>query len=226
MVLLTLLVLAPLFSVLPKPVLAALIIEAVVMGMMDLPEMRRLARVARFDFWIAISAIVGTLLFGVLAGVVIGIGLSMVWLVSVATRPSMPLLGRQPGTQVFESWRSTPRMSSSPELCSSARWRAFFATADALEDRIRDVALSMPDVTGIVLDFEGVDFIDSQGSAKVHEILELTDSAGMTLRLARVKPEVRELIRRDAVLERIGDDKIHGNIDEAVRAQMIATAAW
>ena len=68
-VLLTLLVLAPLFSKLPKPVLAALIIEAVVMGMMDVPEMRRLARVQRFDFWIAIAAIAGTLVFGVLAGV-------------------------------------------------------------------------------------------------------------------------------------------------------------
>src|SRR6516165_9566882 len=48
-VLLTLVALAPLFSDLPKPVLAALIIEAVVMGMMDLPEMRRLARVQPFD---------------------------------------------------------------------------------------------------------------------------------------------------------------------------------
>ena len=71
-VLLTLLVLAPLFSVLPKPVLAAPIIEAVVMGMMDVPEMRRLARVARFDFWIAVAAITATLLVGVLAGVIPG----------------------------------------------------------------------------------------------------------------------------------------------------------
>ena len=55
-VLLTLLVLAPLFSDLPKAVLAAVIIEAVVMGMMDVPEMRRLAKVARFDFWIAIRS--------------------------------------------------------------------------------------------------------------------------------------------------------------------------
>ena len=54
-VLATLLVLAPVFSILPKPVLAALIIEAVVMGMMDVPEMRRLARVVRFDFWIAVA---------------------------------------------------------------------------------------------------------------------------------------------------------------------------
>ena len=97
-VLLTLLALAPLFSNLPKPVLAALIIEAVVMGMMNVPEMRRLARVQRFDFWIAIAAIMGTLVFGVLAGVMIGIGLSLVWLISVATHPAMPLLGRQPHT--------------------------------------------------------------------------------------------------------------------------------
>jgi SulP family sulfate permease len=52
-VLLTLLALAPLFSQLPKAVLGALIIEAVVMGMMNVPEMRRLYRVQRFDFWIA-----------------------------------------------------------------------------------------------------------------------------------------------------------------------------
>ena len=89
-VLLTLLVLAPLFSDLPKPVLAALIIEAVVFGMMDLPEMRRLAKVKRLDFWIAIAAIVSTLLVGVLAGVAVGIALSLIWLVYVATHPRMP----------------------------------------------------------------------------------------------------------------------------------------
>ncbi|WP_457208580.1 SulP family inorganic anion transporter, partial [Nocardioides sp. P5_C9_2] len=108
MVLLTLLVLAPLFSDLPKPVLAALIIEAVVMGMMDVAELRRLARVQRFDFWVAIAAMMGTLVFGVLAGVVIGIGLSLLWLISVATHPGMPVLGRQAGTQVFRELGEHP----------------------------------------------------------------------------------------------------------------------
>ena len=37
----------------PKAVLAAIIIDAVVFGMIDIPELRRLHRVARFDFWIA-----------------------------------------------------------------------------------------------------------------------------------------------------------------------------
>ena len=43
LVLLTLLVLAPVFSELPKPVLAALIIDAVVFGMIDVGELRRLS---------------------------------------------------------------------------------------------------------------------------------------------------------------------------------------
>jgi len=57
-VLLTLLLFAPLFADLPKPVLGAVIIDAVVFGMIDVPGMRRLWRVKRFDFWIAVLAIV------------------------------------------------------------------------------------------------------------------------------------------------------------------------
>jgi SulP family sulfate permease len=220
-VLLTLLVLAPLFSQLPKPVLAALIIEAVVMGMMDVPEMRRLARVQRFDFWIAMSAIAGTLVFGVLAGVLIGIGLSLLWLISVATHPPMPLLGREPGTEAFRDLDEHPDDEQFPGvLVIRLDGGLFFATADALEDRVREVALSTPDVTGIVLDCEGMDFIDSQGSAKMREILELAEQAHVTLRLARVKPPVLEMLRRDSVLDRIGDENIHGGVDQAVRAQI------
>jgi high affinity sulfate transporter 1 len=220
-VLLTLLVLAPLFSKLPKPVLAALIVEAVVMGMMDVPEMRRLAKVQRFDFWIAVAAIAGTLVFGVLAGVLIGIGLSLLWLISVATRPPMPVLGREPGTQVFRELDEHPGDEQFPGvLVLRLDGGLFFATSDALEDRVREVALSTPGITGIVLDCEGIDFIDSQGSAKLGDILELTNQADVTLRLARVKPAVLELLERDGFLDRIGRDRIHGNVYRAITAQM------
>jgi SulP family sulfate permease len=94
----------------------------------------------------------------------------------------------------------------------------FFATSDALEDRVREVALSTPGITGIVLDCEGIDFIDSQGSAKMGELLELTLQAEVTLRLARVKPAVTEVLRRDGFLDRLGNDRTHGNVDRAVKA--------
>ena len=220
-VLLTLLFLAPLFSDLPKPVLAALIIEAVVMGMMDIPELRRLARVQRFDFGVAVTAIVGTLLFGVLTGVMIGIALSLLWLVSVATRPGMPELGREPGTQVFRDLDEHPEDERIPEVIPiRLDGGLFFATSDALEDRIRGVIHEHPDLTGIVLDCEGVNFIDSQGSAALADIATLAAEAGITLRLARLKPEVRAVLSRDGVLDVIGVDNIHGNVFRAVERQL------
>jgi SulP family sulfate permease len=223
MVLLTLLVLAPLFSDLPKPVLAALIIEAVVMGMMDLPEMRRLWRVQRFDFWVAIAALVSTLAFGVLAGVVIGIGLSLLWLVRVATNPGIALLGRQPGTQVFRELGEHPGDEQVPGVVIiRLDGGLFFATSDTLEDRLREVIHATPDLTGIVLDCEGINFIDSQGAAKLLEMVELAEESGITLRLARLKASVRPTLKRDGVFARFGPDRIHGNVFRAVQAQLAA----
>jgi anti-anti-sigma factor len=132
-------------------------------------------------------------------------------------------LGREPGTQAFRELEEYPGDEQFPGIVVlRLDGGLFFATSDALEDRVREVALSTPGITGIVLDCEGIDFIDSQGSAKMREILELTDQASVTLRLARVKPAVREVLERDGVLDRIGDDKTHGNVDQAVEAQIPA----
>ena len=219
-VLLTLLFLAPLFSQLPKPVLGALIIEAVVMGMMNLPEMRRLYRVQRFDFWVAIAAIFGTLAFGVLAGVILGIGLSLLWLIAVATHPQMPTLGREPGTQVFRDVLENPDDEQIPGVAVvRLDGGLFFATADALVDRIRTV-IQAESPRGVVLDCEGINFLDSQGSATIDDLLALCLQADVTLRLARVKPGVRAVLGREGVIERLGVDHIHGNVHRAVEAQL------
>jgi SulP family sulfate permease len=222
LVLLTLLVLAPLFSELPKPVLAAVIIDAVVFGMIDVRELRRLHRVAPFDFWIAVAAIVGVLSAGVLAGVVIGIVLSLGWLIHVATVPPMPLLGREHGTQVFRDLDENPGDETFPGIpVLRLDSGLFFATSQALEDRVRELAQdgSQP-LRALVLDLEGVDFIDSQGAEQLAAILELLEDDGATLRLARVKPRVLAVLRADGFLDRLGSDRIHGNVHGAVEAQL------
>lgn len=222
-VLLTLLFLAPLFSDLPKAVLGALIIEAVVSGMMDVPEMRRLFRVKKVDFWTAIVALLATVVFGVLAGVIIGIGLSLLWLIAVATHPEMPTLGRERGTQVFREVDANPDDEILPGV-AVVRFDGglFFATADALEDRLREVIHANSELTGIVLDCEGINFIDSQGAASMADVVTLTRDAGVRLRLTRLKPGPRAVLQREGVIELIGADRIHGNIHRAVSAEQRA----
>ncbi|MET0809478.1 MAG: sulfate permease [Thermoleophilaceae bacterium] len=223
LVLATLLVLAPLFSDLPKAILGAVIIDAVVFGMIDVVELRRLYRVTRFDFWVAVAAIIGVLSAGVLAGVVIGVVLSLGWLVYVATRPPMPLLGRQAGTQVFRDLEENPADETFPGIAVlRIDGGLFFATAEALEERVRELARDGHH-RALVLDLEGVNFIDSQGAAKVTEIYELTQADGVTLRLVRVKPQVLAVLEADGIIDRIGADHIHGNVHRAVEAQLADT---
>jgi hypothetical protein len=54
----------------------------------------------------------------------------------------------------------------------------------------------------------------------VSEIYDLADADGVTLRLARVKPQVLAVLEADGVAERIGGDRIHGNVQLAVQAQL------
>ena len=222
LVILTLIVLAPLFSDLPKAVLAAVIIDAVVFGMIDIAEFRRLWHVARFDFWISVAAVIGVLSAGVLAGVVIGIVLSLGWLISVATNPPIPELGREQGTQVFRDLNQHPGDETFAGIVILRLDSGlFFATSQALEDRVRELADAQgAALRAVVLDFEAVPYMDSQGSEQLREILEFVEAQNATLRLARVKPGVRAKLERDGLLEQIGGDRVHGNVHRAVEAQL------
>ena len=99
----------------------------------------------------------------------------------------------------------------------------FFATADALHDRLREIAQDGgPELRAVVLDLESVDFIDSQGSAKLMELIDLAETHGLTMRLARIKTPVRAVLEADGVLKRIGADQVHAGVSLAVEAQLQA----
>ena len=170
----TLVALAPLFSKLPTAVLGVVIIDAVVFGMIDVQEMRRLHRVTRFDFWIAVATILGVLSVGILAGIVVGVVLSLGWLVYVATRPPMPLLGREPGHPDVPRSRRAPGRRDLPGVAVvRLEGGLFFATAEALESRVLALVDGMNRARSARARPRRRYFVDSQGSAKLTELHEL-----------------------------------------------------
>jgi SulP family sulfate permease len=78
----------------------------------------------------------------------------------------------------------------SPKLSPSTLGSGlFFATAEALEDRVRELAEADSCAPRrLVLDLRAVNFIDSQGAEKLTEIQHLIETRGGTLRLAHIKP--------------------------------------
>jgi MFS superfamily sulfate permease-like transporter len=218
-IILTLLFLAPLFASLPEAVLGAVIIEAVVMGMMDVGEMRRIRHVKRFEFFTAMLALLGVMTFGILQGVVIGVILSIIGLVAVSARPYIPELGRKPGSDAFFDLEEHAEAETYPGL-RIVRFDGglFFVNAGALGDRLRDIRVEDGDgLGGVILSMEGVNFIDTEGADVLKKIAQAGEAYNIDLHLARVKPQVLAVLQRDDVIDAIGSDHIHHNIAAAVR---------
>src|SRR5262249_45252815 len=130
--------------------------------------------------------------------------------------------GREPGTDVYRELDEHPEDETVPGIVVLRLDSGlFFATAEALDNRIREViADSQPAVSSIVLNLEGVDFVDSQGAAKLTELHEVASAERVTLRLARVKPQVLGVLELDGVADTFGRDRIHRTLREAVDAQL------
>jgi SulP family sulfate permease len=221
-VVLTLIVFAPLFSDLPKPVLAAIIIDAVVFGMMDVAQMRRLWRVSRFDFWIAVLAILGVLTAGVLAGVIIGIILSLGWLVYINSRPPLRELARRPGTTTFRALDDFPEYETYDQLLI-IRFDGgmYFVTTEVFVDQLRErVELADPPIDRVVIDFESVNFLDSQGSGELDRLVQAAHDRGISLHFARLKTSARAILDADGVIDRLGAERVHTSVDDAVNAAL------
>jgi SulP family sulfate permease len=218
LILLTLMFLAPLFSNLPEAVLGAVIIEAVMMGMMDVPEMMRVYKVKRFEFWIAMAALLGVVTFGILQGVVIGVVLSIFWLVAVSALPNIPELGRKIGTLDFMGLEDHPDVQTFPGL-SILRFDGglFFVNAAALEDRLMELnTQAVQPLNGVIIDLEGVNFIDVEGADVIKKIAQTGAAHHVDLHLVNLKSAVTNILEKDGVIDLVGTDHIHDNIPIAV----------
>ncbi len=117
----TLLFLTPLFYHLPKAILAAIIVVAV-LGLVDVTGARDLWRVDRRDFALMGATFLATLLLGIEEGILVGAALSMVVVLHQITRPHIAELGRIPGTRQYK--RASPSSVSTPRS-STATPRPF-----------------------------------------------------------------------------------------------------
>ena len=222
-VLLTLLFLAPVFSKLPEAVLGAIIIEAVTLGMMNVGEMKRLILVKPYEFAAALAALLGVMTFGILPGVFIGVGISIIWLVAVSALPYIPELGRKPGTDAFYDLERHDDCETIPGL-KILRFDGglFFVNADALADRLRQIRVETPTgLDGVILSMEGVNFIDSEGADVLIAIAQAGIDHDIDLHLARVKSQVLDVLERDGFFELVDRGHVHDNIEAAVEAHAL-----
>jgi sulfate permease, SulP family len=206
--------LTPLLYFLPNATLAATIIVAV-LSLVDLAALKRTYVYSGADFAAMAATILLTLVEGVEAGLLAGVGLSIFLHLYRTSKPHVAVVGQIPGTMHF---RNVTRHTvvTSPEILSlRVDASLYFPNARFIEELVNEAVAANPAVRHVILECPAVNTIDYSALESLEAINFRLKESRITLHLSEVKGPVMDRLKRSHFLEEL-TGKVHLSQYEAV----------
>jgi sulfate permease, SulP family len=208
----------PVLAAFPTAALGALVVYAA-LRLIDVGELRRIGRFRRSELAIALATTAAVLLVGVLYGVLIAAGLSILDLLRRVSRPHDGVLGYVPGLAGMHDVDDYPGATTVAGLVVY-RYDAPLCFANAEDFRRRALAAvdAAVDPRWLLLNVEAVIEIDLTAADAVHQLCDELDRRGVVSALARVKQDLVPDLKAGGLYDRIGADHIFPTLPTAVAA--------
>ena len=202
---------------LPEVILAVIVIHAV-SGLIKIKELKRIRQLNRMEFNVALIAIGGVLVFGILKGVMISVIMSLVLLIRRSSRPEVALLGRIGNTIHFSD---TVRHSDNIVTPGIVILRIessilYFNTEDVLAKIYERIRSSGENLKFLVLDLSAAPYVDVAGSKMLLNLTEELHKKGVRIRIVQALSGVREILRKQGLEEMTGHISRDKTIAEAL----------
>jgi len=219
LVLLMLLFVPGLVSNLPMSVLAAIVIVASI-SLLDLVALRHLWADQRSEFAVAMICVLGVALVGVLEGILIAVGVSILQIFVRAWRPHSAVLGKTHDVAGYHDTKRYPDAILIPGLLM-IRWDAplFFANANLFHRLVVDqIGQTEPTPKWVLVAAEPITDVDITAADMLVDLdLELNER-GIHLVLAELKDPVKEKIERYGLYDTIDRRHFYPTIKQAIKA--------
>ncbi|MGC2746806.1 MAG: SulP family inorganic anion transporter [Pseudolabrys sp.] len=216
---LCLLFLTGLLENLPKAVLAAVVLTAI-LGLFDFRGLLYMWRVSRMDFYAATIAIVGVLLLGILQGILLAALISILLLLARASRPHVALLGRVPGTNSYSDLARHPENEplGSVIACRPEASLLYVNAGYVLETVMASVLKNRSKISAVVCDLSASPYLDLAGARILHTLHDELAARGIALQIVGARGRVRDLLRADGLAEKVGGLERAVSLDDAISA--------
>nr|XP_009403141.1 PREDICTED: probable sulfate transporter 3.3 [Musa acuminata subsp. malaccensis] len=226
-VMVTLLLLMPLFAYTPNVVLAAIIIAAVV-GLVDVPAACNIWKLDKVDFLVCLSSFLGVVFVSVQQGLATAIGLSTFRILLQITRPKMIAVGNIPGTSIYRDMHQYKEAKGVPGfLILAIEAPINFSNTTYLNERItrwienETNETTMEDKEAslrfLILDLSAVPTVDTSGITFLNELKKSTEKDGLEVIFVNPMGEVMEKLQRaNKIHEFLGVGSLYLTIGEAV----------
>ena len=213
-----LLVAMPLIEPLPKAALGVIIVVAAA-GLINVGSMWRLRHVRPAETALALVALGGVLIFGVVGGVAVSIMLSVGVFLYRAARPHDAVLGRVAdvdGYHDIERWEGAEVV---PGLLVY-RFDAplFFVNAEYLHTRVLALADTTDDLSWVVLNAEAWMYLDATAIDVLRQLHGELEQRGVVLCFARLKGRQREIFEETGLTAQVGAERFFPTVRAAVAA--------
>ena len=202
LVLLTLYFLTDLFFYMPKAVLAATIIIAV-FSLIDFKAIRHSWQYSKHDGIAMLGTLVIVLGYGIEAGILAGVCLSILLFLWHTSRPHIAIVGNIEGT---EHYRNIDRFDTHIEpsiLSLRIDENLFFANCRTLEEKVTQLISDKPDVKHLVLMCNAVNMIDLSALESLETMMQRLQSAGIKLHLSEVKGPVMDKLKHTHLISNL-----------------------
>ncbi|MBY6155962.1 SulP family inorganic anion transporter [Pseudooceanicola nitratireducens] len=193
------LLLTPLLFFLPKAVLAATIIVAV-LSLVDLSILKKTWAYSRVDFAAVSATILLTLGIGVEVGVSAGVALSILLFLYRTSRPHVAEVGLVPNTQHFRNITRHDVQTDPRVVTIRIDESLYFANAHFLQDLLYDRVTCDEPIEHVVLMCSAVNDIDMSALESLEAINTRLTDMGIKLHLSEVKGPVMDRLKRSHFL--------------------------
>ena len=206
-------------AAIPSAALGALVVFAAT-KLVDVAEFGRLARFRRSELVIALATTAAVVVFGVLNGVLVAIGLSVADLLRRLAHAHDSVQGLVPGLPGMHDIDDYPAATVVPGLLVY-RYDAPLFFANAADFRRRALAAiedSPQPVRWFLLNAESNVEVDLTALDALEQLRTECERRGIVFAMARVKQDLRDALAAAGLLDRIGPDRIFMTLPTAVAA--------
>ncbi len=190
---------------LPNVVLACIVIVAV-KGLVDVKEFVHLWKTNKTELVLAIIAVIGVLIFGILEGVLIAAIVTLVLVIKAVSVPHVAILGRIPGTHRYSDVVRNPDNELFPPLLLfRVESSVYYFNTDYIEDHILSkVDYASTSLKTVIWDLNTSPHVDRAGAKMIGQLYLDLKAKGILLRIANARAGVRDILRNEEIDHLIG----------------------
>jgi SulP family sulfate permease len=207
------------FYYLPKPVLGAIILTAVI-NLVDLKYPYQLWSSHREEFFILLFTFLITLFMGIMEGVLLGTLASLSLMVYRSSQPHIAILGRIKGTKHYRNiHRFTEEVETFPGvLILRFDGQLFFGNHSYFKKQIVDLlGRETKKIRYLVIDASPINYIDASASNTLNHWIQNLNKEGITVLWVNVIGPIRDLFFKNGMLKKIGKKNLFYSLDSAVK---------